>query len=86
MTSHQYREAIAALGLNQAEAASLLGVDARTSRRWACDERDVPMTVARFLRLMLALKLTPARVHKILDRTETSTEREARAWSETKSF
>ena len=67
MTSTEYREAIAALGLNQAGAAKLLGVDDRTSRRWACDEREVPETVARFLRLMIARKITPAQVHKALD-------------------
>ena len=54
MTPDEYRTAIAALGLSQARAAELLGVDARTSRRWACGERDVPPPVARFLRYLIA--------------------------------
>lgn len=35
MTPDEYREALEALGLTQGEGARLLGVDERTSRRWA---------------------------------------------------
>ena len=63
----QFREALTALALSQVGAARLLGVQARTARRWANDERDIPPPVERFLRLMLALRLTPERVHKVLD-------------------
>jgi DNA-binding transcriptional regulator YiaG len=54
MTPDEYREAIAELGLSQGAAARLLGVDARTSRRWAIGERDVPPPAERFLRYLIA--------------------------------
>jgi transcriptional regulator with XRE-family HTH domain len=54
MTAEEYRAALTALGLTYAGAARLLGVDDRTSRRWANDERKVDPTVARFLRLLIA--------------------------------
>jgi hypothetical protein len=49
MDSTTYRAAIAALGLSQGGAARVLGVDARTSRRWALGEVPVPGTVQRLL-------------------------------------
>lgn len=54
MTSDDYRQAIAALGLTQGAAARLLGVDERTSRRWANGERDIPPPAERFLRYLIA--------------------------------
>jgi hypothetical protein len=54
MTADEYRNAIAALGLSQVEASTLLGVDERTSRRWAIGEREIPPPVERFLRYLLA--------------------------------
>lgn len=54
MTPDDYRETILQLGLTQAGAAKLLGVDERTSRRWACGERDIPAPAERFLRYLLA--------------------------------
>jgi DNA-binding transcriptional regulator YiaG len=53
MTPGEYREVIEALDLTQAGAARLLGVDERTSRRWACGERDIPPPAERFLRYLL---------------------------------
>jgi DNA-binding transcriptional regulator YiaG len=53
MTPDEYRQAIERLGLSQVAAARLLGVDARTSRRWASGERDVPPPAVRFLRSLL---------------------------------
>ena len=53
MTHAEYRDALAALSLSQVRAASLFGVDARTSRRWALGEKPVPRVVALVLRLML---------------------------------
>jgi DNA-binding transcriptional regulator YiaG len=49
MTPTEYRDQIARLGLTQAGAAALLGVDARTSRNWACGERETPAPVVRLL-------------------------------------
>lgn len=54
MTPDEYRTAIEALGLSQIAAARLLGVDPRTSRKWACGERDIPEPAARFLRYLIA--------------------------------
>ena len=49
MTTADYRAALSRLGLNQSTGARALGVDARTSRRWALGERDVPEPVQRLL-------------------------------------
>jgi len=54
MTADQYRAAIETLGLSQIAAARLLGVDERTSRRWANGERDIPPPAERFLRYLIA--------------------------------
>jgi hypothetical protein len=54
MTSTQYQAALDGLGLSQVGAARLLGVDPRTSRRWALGEATVPPAVALALRLMVA--------------------------------
>lgn len=53
MTPDEYRAAIAALGWSQVEAGARLGVDPRTSRRWALGERDVPFGTALALRLLV---------------------------------
>lgn len=67
MTSTEYREVLAALSLTQSGAARLLGVDARTSRRWANGERDIPPPAERFLRFLLAAKISPDRVMNLLN-------------------
>ena len=67
MTDEEYRNAIAALGLQQTEAARLLGVDERTSRRWASGEREIPPPAARFLRFLLAYGITGAKAIELLD-------------------
>lgn len=59
MTPVQYRAAIDKLGLSQRGAAAFLGVDERTSRRWALGEAQIPESVAMLLRLMIKLKLKP---------------------------
>jgi len=58
MTPDDYRAAIERLGLSQVAAARLLGVDERTSRRWACGERDIPPPAVRFLRYLIATGTT----------------------------
>ncbi|MGE0278424.1 MAG: helix-turn-helix domain-containing protein [Nitrospiraceae bacterium] len=55
----QYRAAIEKLGLSQRGAAAFLGVDERTSRRWALGEAQIPESVSMLLKLMIRLKLTP---------------------------
>jgi transcriptional regulator with XRE-family HTH domain len=66
LTAAEYRETIAALGLTQAGAAKLLGVDARTSRRWALGEREVPPPVSRLLLFILRSGATPEDVMRVL--------------------
>ena len=56
MTPDEYRETIEKLGLSQIAAARLLGVDARTSRRWASGERDIPPPAVRFCYLIATNK------------------------------
>lgn len=58
MTANQFRTALSRLGLSQAGAASLVGADPRTGRRWALGERQVPDCVAILLRLLVAGKIT----------------------------
>lgn len=70
MSSEQYQQAIARLELSQLDAADLLGVDERTSRRWACNERDVPAPVARFLRYLLVTGKSGAYAIKKLERAK----------------
>lgn len=54
MTPSEYRAALAALGLTQAGAAELIGVNPRTSRRWALGESPIPQAVARLMAMMQA--------------------------------
>jgi hypothetical protein len=68
VTPNQYKSAIDRLGLSQVGAARFLGVDDRTSRRWISGERDVPEPVSRFLRYLIAAKVTPDEVEAILRR------------------
>src|ERR1017187_1361118 len=66
MTPDEYREALLTLGLSQIAAARLLGVDARTSRRWISGERDLPPPAVRFLRYLIARKITGAQAMRAL--------------------
>ena len=66
MTADQYRTTIEKLGLSQIAAAKLLGVDERTSRRWASGERDIPPPAVRFLRYLIATKKTGDQVMQVL--------------------
>lgn len=54
MTPDEYRTALESLDLSQVGAARLLGVDERTSRRWAIGERPIPGPAERFLRYLIA--------------------------------
>jgi DNA-binding transcriptional regulator YiaG len=58
MKGRQFRKLIESLDLNQVEVARLLDTDARTIRRWALDEYEVPSPAARLLVLLSALKET----------------------------
>ena len=67
MTADEYRKAIERLGLSQVAAARLLGVDARTSRRWATGERELPGPAVRFLRYLLRSGKSGEHALKLLD-------------------
>ena len=54
MTRDEYRAALAQLGLAQEEVGRLLGAGARTARRWASGEVEVPGPVEMHVRLWLA--------------------------------
>lgn len=68
MTADEYREALARLDLSQVGAARLLGVDERTSRRWANGERDIPPPASRFLQYLIATGKTGAKAMQVLER------------------
>lgn len=58
MTTKQYRDAIAQLGLSQGTAAKWMGISIRTSHGYANGE-VIPKSVAELLRLTIKLKLQP---------------------------
>lgn len=68
MTADEYRDAIAKLELSQVAASRLLGVDERTSRRWASGERDIPPPAERFLQYLIATRKTGEQAMKVLER------------------
>jgi transcriptional regulator with XRE-family HTH domain len=72
MTADEYRKTIDQLGLTQSGAARLLGVDERTSRRWALGERDIPPPAERFLRYLLLTGRSGESAVKKLASIETS--------------
>jgi len=67
MTAEEYRNVIRALGLSQLRASILLGVDERTSRRWASGEREIPPPAARFLRYLQLIGTTGSAAIKVLN-------------------
>lgn len=58
MTANQYRAALSRLGLSQAGAAEFLGISIRSSHGYANDE-PIPEPIAKLLRLMVKLGLSP---------------------------
>lgn len=56
MTAQEFRDAIAALGMNQRQAAEALEVDERTARKWALGERAVPGPARVALRCIAQLR------------------------------
>lgn len=59
MTPRQYATAIERLGLSQRAAGAFLGIDERQSRRWIAGDARIPEAVAKLLRLMIRLKISP---------------------------
>jgi hypothetical protein len=54
MKPQEYEDALQKLGIDSHEAAALLDVDERTSRRWIAGERGVPGPTRQFLRYLLS--------------------------------
>ena len=59
MTTNQLREAITALGTNQAALARLVGVNPRTMRRWIAGDSPIPRTAAILIQTKMAAILRP---------------------------
>ena len=67
MNPTEYRAAIKTVGFkSQNEAGRFFGVSEVTGRRWAI--HGPPSAVAKFLRLMLALRFSPAYVDEMIAR------------------
>jgi transcriptional regulator with XRE-family HTH domain len=66
VTAAQFTSALASLGLTQAGAARMLGVDKSAVFRWTKGDRPVPPPVARFLLYMRAKRITPDEVMRAL--------------------
>ena len=58
MRASQFRAAEEHFGLEKQEFASLLGVDARTTRRWRTGDRAITKTIARLITMMLQSKMS----------------------------
>ena len=70
MSADEYKAALAALGLNLAQAARLLDVDYSTSRRWGDGRTAVPPPVARFLRYLVRSGTTPSEVWAYVEESD----------------
>ena len=55
MTPDEFRHTLKRLGLSQAQAAALFGVQVRSVERWLSGEREISPTAIRLLRLYAAL-------------------------------
>jgi hypothetical protein len=60
VTRGDYTDALERLGLSHANAAKLLGVDSRTSRRYADGTRPIPRTVENLLKIVSGKNIKPA--------------------------
>jgi hypothetical protein len=65
MTGEQYKNAIAALGMTQEQAAEFLKVSLRTSKYYAAGEA-IPEAVAMLLCVMVKKKISIARVWRLM--------------------
>jgi len=59
MTGNQLQAALDQVGLSQRKAGPFLGVHDRTVRHWIADDQPVPEAVAKLLRLMIRLHISP---------------------------
>jgi len=66
MTAARYKKVIKSLGLSQRKAAKFIGVNERTSRRYASGEWPVPRATAMLLAVMEHRGIKPQRVEAML--------------------
>lgn len=65
MTAKQYLAALEELELSQRRGARVLGIDERTSRRYALGEAAVPPSIAKLLRIMIQYRIPPETVEAL---------------------
>jgi DNA-binding transcriptional regulator YiaG len=67
MGKTEYRTILDQLGLNPSSSARFLGVNPRTSRRWASGESPIDTRTAMLLRVMRKYKISPRKALTVLD-------------------
>ena len=65
MTPAEYRVVIDRLGLSQVKTAKLLGIDPRSSRRYASGEVPIPEATAKLLRFLVQAGVEPAEFDRL---------------------
>lgn len=65
MTATEFRAALLVAELSQLQAAKVLGVDARTVRRWIAGDVAIPPPVGKLVRLMSLGFLKPIQIENI---------------------
>jgi DNA-binding transcriptional regulator YiaG len=68
MSPEEFAEILEQLNLSQLAVGRLLGVDARTPRRWAMGQVPIQPPVARFLRFLARAKISPVFIMETLAR------------------
>jgi predicted transcriptional regulator len=64
MSPERYQRLIERLGMSRQSAARFLGVDHRTSERYANGEREVPVAVQMLLEHMARQRITPDEIRR----------------------
>jgi hypothetical protein len=65
MTANQYRAALKKIGISNYAAAPWLGISRRAAQGYALGETSVPQPIARLLRLVMQLNLSPDKATKL---------------------
>jgi hypothetical protein len=65
ISTRQYRKFLDALDISQQRFAKMLGIDPRTSRRYALDENEIPEMINIVLRLMIKHRYTPEKIDEL---------------------
>jgi hypothetical protein len=65
MTANQYRAALKRIGISNYAAAPWLGISRRAAQGYALGETAVPQPIARLLRLVVQLHISPDKASKL---------------------